>query len=118
MRERLLAIALSAVCVLSICAPVAAATAGAAPAAKPGAATDDVAAARALFNRNLQAIRDKDKAHYLACYLDSDRLARTGPEGIAEGYASFAATAGQGWPDHIDAEDLRFVPIQPGIVYG
>ncbi|HEY0783603.1 MAG TPA: hypothetical protein VGE98_14180 [Thermoanaerobaculia bacterium] len=69
MRPRLLASALSAVCVLSICAPLAAAAAGAAPAAKPpakAAATDDVAAARTLFNRNLQAIRDKDKAHYLA----------------------------------------------------
>src|SRR5215207_10064322 len=70
----------------------------------PGA--DDVAAARALFEKNLQAIRDKDRDAYLACYLQSEGLARTGPEGFQLGYEGLAATAGQGWPDHIAADDL------------
>src|ERR1700712_2417389 len=38
----------------------------------------DIAAARAVFERNLQAIRARDKTAYLACYLDSEALARTG----------------------------------------
>lgn len=78
----------------------------------------DVAAARALFEKNLQAIRDKDREAYLACYLESDGLARTGPAGFELGYAGLAATAGQGWPDHIEAEDIRLTPVRPGVVYG
>lgn len=78
----------------------------------------DVAAARALFEKNLQAIRDKDRDAYLSCYLDSERLVRTGPAGFELGYESLAATAGEGWPDHISAEDLRLTPLQPGLVYG
>lgn len=78
----------------------------------------DLAAARRLFEANLQAIRDKDKDAYLACYLQSERLVRTGPAGVDLGYAGLAATAGQGWPDHIDAQDLRLTPVRPGVVYG
>jgi len=91
--------------------------AAAAPPAESGM-DGDVAAARALFEKNLQAIRDKDRDAYLACYLDSERLVRTGPTGFELGYAGLAATAGEGWPDHIDAEDLRLTPVQPGLVYG
>jgi imidazolonepropionase-like amidohydrolase len=78
----------------------------------------DLASARHLFEKNLQAIRDKDTGTYLSCYLESERLARTGPTGFELGYAGLAATAGQGWPDHIDAEDLRLTPVRPGVVYG
>jgi imidazolonepropionase-like amidohydrolase len=84
----------------------------------PAAPSADLAAARAVFEKNLQAIRDKDRAAYLSCYLDSEGLARTGPEGFALGYAGLAATAGQGWPDHIDAADLHLTPVRPGLVYG
>jgi hypothetical protein len=87
-------------------------------AAAPPEATADLQAARALFEKNLQAIRDRNREAYLACYLDSELLARTGPEGFQLGYAGLAATAGEGWPDHIDAEDLRLTPIRPGLVYG
>jgi imidazolonepropionase-like amidohydrolase len=99
---------------------LAARTAGAAEPAKNAkpANTADIAAARALFEKNLQAIRDRDKAAYLSCYLDSDGLARTGPEGYQLGYKDLAATAGQGWPDHIDAADIHLTPIRPGLVYG
>jgi hypothetical protein len=80
--------------------------------------TAEVAAARAVFAKNLQAIREKDRDAYLACYLDSERLARTGLAGFEVGYAGLAATAGEGWPDHIEAEDLRLTPLRPGLVYG
>ena len=78
----------------------------------------DLAAARTLFEKNLQAIRDKNKDAYLSCYLGSERLARTGPEGFELGYDKLAASAGKGWPDHIAADDLHLTPIQPGVVYG
>jgi imidazolonepropionase-like amidohydrolase len=81
-------------------------------------ATADLAAARAVFEKNLQAIRDKSRDAYLSCYLGSERLARTGPEGFELGYAGLAASAGQGWPDHIEAEDIHLTPVQPGMVYG
>ena len=84
----------------------------------PAATAADLAAARAVFEKNLQAIRDKDRDAYLSCYLDSEGLARTGPEGFALGYAGLAASAGQGWPDHIDAADLHLTPVRPGLVYG
>ncbi|MFP5286081.1 MAG: hypothetical protein ACLGI9_10120, partial [Thermoanaerobaculia bacterium] len=78
----------------------------------------DLAAARAVFEKNLQAIRDRDRDAYLSCYLESERLVRTGPAGPDLGYAGLAATAGQGWPDRIEAEDMRLTPVRPGLVYG
>lgn len=77
----------------------------------------DLAAARAVFDQNIAAIRQKDRARYLSLYLHSDRLVRGGPEGFATGYASFEAAAGA-WPDSIEADDIHLTPIQPGIVYG
>lgn len=83
-----------------------------------GSPAADVAEARELFEKNLQAIRDQDRDAYLSCYLQSEGLARTGPEGFQLGYDGLAATAGQGWPDHIAADDLHLTPIRPGLVYG
>src|SRR6202043_2737208 len=37
-------------------------------------ALSDTAAARALFEANLEAIRDRNGKAYLACYLDSTNL--------------------------------------------
>lgn len=79
---------------------------------------DDLAAARSLFEKNLQAIREKNRDAYLSCYLQSDALVRSGPDGFQLGYSGLAATAGEGWPDHISAEDLRLTPLRPGLVYG
>ena len=45
----------------------------------------ELAAARALFERNLDAIRKRDTAGYLSCYRQSEHLARTGPGGVALG---------------------------------
>jgi imidazolonepropionase-like amidohydrolase len=87
-------------------------------AAAPAPKVADVDAARALFAANLQAIRDKDREAYLACYLDSETLVRTGPEGPALGFKDLAASARQGWPDHIEATDIHLTPVRPGLVYG
>ncbi len=78
----------------------------------------DVDDARALFERNLTAIQKRDKAAYLACYLDSKRLVRTAPEGPALGFTDFEKQAGTKWPDTLEAADLQLVPVREGIVYG
>ncbi len=81
-------------------------------------ALSDTAAARALFEANLEAIRDRNGRAYLACYLDSTNLPRTGPDGFELGRAGLAAGIGKAWPDHIDASDLQLVALKPGLVYG
>src|SRR6185295_4296686 len=81
-------------------------------------AAEDLAAARKLFEANLDAIRHKNKDGYLACYLPEESFARTGPDGMAVGYKEFAAGVGTGWPDHIEAEDVRLTSVRPGLVYG
>jgi imidazolonepropionase-like amidohydrolase len=90
-------------------------------AAAPARADDkaaDLAAARHLFEANLDAIRHRDREAYLACYLHSPDLARTGPAGFQLGYASMESTRSSSWPDHFEALDLRLSPVQPGVVYG
>jgi imidazolonepropionase-like amidohydrolase len=111
--RRTLPAALLCLCLLPVAASL-----SAQDSAEAGLAEADLAAARRLFEANIQAIRDKDREAYLACYLESERLVRTGPTGFDLGYAGLAATAGEGWPDHITAEDLRLTPIRPGLVYG
>jgi imidazolonepropionase-like amidohydrolase len=81
-------------------------------------ATSDVTAARALFQKNLDAIRQRDKTAYLSCYWKSEKLARTGADGIQLGYEAHEKSAGENWPDTFDASDLELVSVQPGIVYG
>jgi len=78
----------------------------------------DLQAARTLFEANLDAIRKRDRAAYLACYLESKALARTGTEGFTLGYGELAKTAGENWPDTFDASDLSLVSVEPGVVYG
>ncbi|HEY7114741.1 MAG TPA: amidohydrolase family protein [Thermoanaerobaculia bacterium] len=85
----------------------------------PAAAeTADAAAARVVFEKNLDAIRRRDRAAYLACYLEAPSLARTGPTGPALGYDDFVKQAGEKWPDLFEASDLRLMPLRPGLVYG
>jgi imidazolonepropionase-like amidohydrolase len=78
----------------------------------------EIRAARELFERNLDAIRRRNKAAYLSCYWKSEKLARTGADGIALGYAAHEKSAGENWPDTFDASDLDLVSVQPGVVYG
>ncbi len=85
---------------------------------KKSSSSSDVDEARAVFEKNIAAIRNRDKAAYLSVYLDSDRLVRTSPDGFLPGFAEFAKQAGTKWPDTLEASDLRLVSIQPGLVYG
>ncbi|HUP50746.1 MAG TPA: amidohydrolase family protein [Thermoanaerobaculia bacterium] len=79
---------------------------------------EDLAAARAVFEQNIAAIRERDRAKYLSLYLDDPRLIRTGPAGFSTGFDDFARQAGDRWPDTIEASDMRLTPVQPGFVYG
>src|SRR6185369_3810971 len=89
-------------------------TAAALHADEPG----DLAAARQLFDRNSDAIHHHDRDAYLALYLHSPQLVRTGGAGLSLGFDDFAKGAGTRWPDALDPDDVRLTPIQPGIVYG
>ena len=84
----------------------------------PAAQHSDTAEARALFEKNLDAIRKRDRSAYLACYLESETLARPGPGGLALGYEGLAKNAGENWPDTFDASDLELVSLKRGVVYG
>jgi imidazolonepropionase-like amidohydrolase len=78
----------------------------------------DLAAARRLFDANIDAIHRHDRDAYLALYLHSPKLARSGAEGLATGFDDFAKGAGERWPDALDADDVRLTRVQPGVVYG
>lgn len=82
------------------------------------ATDDDLTAARALFERNLQAIRDRDTEAYLACYRDDPRLVVTGFGGPRAGYEEWAAGVGGEWPASFEAFDLEVFAITDGVVYG
>jgi imidazolonepropionase-like amidohydrolase len=86
--------------------------------ARISAQSDDVTAARKLFEANLDAIRRKDREAYLACYLHSADLARTGPGGVERGFDSLAGQTGEHWPDFFEGKDLQLIPIRDGLVYG
>ena len=98
--------------------PMAASAEGGAEAADEKTVQADIEAALALFEANLDAIRQRDRDAYLACYLRSDTLARSGPGGINLGYAGLEASAGSGWPDFFNAQNLNLVWLRPGVVYG
>ena len=86
--------------------------------AQPAPAAD-LDAARALFRRNLDAIRRHDREAYFACYWRSDRMARTGPTGFIASYDSLlGSVAPDQWPEVFEASDLRVTPLQDGLVYG
>ena len=83
-----------------------------------GSQAADSDSARALFERNLDAIRQRDRDAYLATYLESPDFARNGPSGIVRGFEEHAAASGDAWPDVFDARDLQLVPVGDGMVYG
>ena len=78
----------------------------------------DISDARAVFERNISAIRQRDRDQYLSLYLHDPTLVRTGPAGFATGFDEFAKGAGTGWPDAIEASDMHLTSLQPGLVYG
>ena len=81
-------------------------------------ASSDTAEARRVFEGNISAIHQRDRARYLSYYLESDRLARTGPGGLELGFDNWSARRDSTWPDTLVARDLRLVPLAPGVVYG
>lgn len=91
---------------------------GCATVAQPQA---DIAAARALFERNIGAIQKKDRDTYLSCYRPDELLVRAGPDGPKLGFAELAAgtsTVPQSWPESLEAQDLQLHWLSPGYVYG
>lgn len=78
----------------------------------------DSAGALAAFRSNIAAIHARDRAAYLRHYLQSPRLARTGPGGVAWGYEGLASGNPDSWPDTLVATHFEVVPIAPGVVYG
>jgi imidazolonepropionase-like amidohydrolase len=89
------------------------------PARTDSAHAEEIDAARRLFERNLDAIRRKDRSAYLATYLNSTTLARTGATGVRLGFNEHESQASDdSWPDVFDARDLRLVRLRPGVVYG
>ena len=77
----------------------------------------DIAAARAVFDANINAIRERNLEAYLSCYLHSELLVRGGPSGFTTGYDAFTKARGP-WPDSIEASDIHLTELQPGYVYG
>jgi imidazolonepropionase-like amidohydrolase len=84
----------------------------------PAARAADSAAALAAFRSNIGAIHSRDRAAYLRHYLQSPRLARTGPGGVQWGYAGLAGGDPDSWPDTLVATHYEVVPLAPGVVYG
>src|SRR5438132_11125744 len=82
------------------------------------ALADDVADARAVFEGNLAAIRERNRDKYLSYYLHSERLVRSSATGFSTGFDAFAKGAGSQWPDLLEATDIHLTPLQPGLVYG
>jgi hypothetical protein len=96
------------------CAPVAVTTVP----ANYQSALGDTAAARRLFQENIDAIHKRDRDRYLATYLHTGNLARNGPAGLELGYENWSARRDSTWPDTLVASNLRVIPIAPGVVYG
>ena len=90
--------------------------------AQAAAEEAEVAAARAVFERNVLAIQERDQAAYLATYLNSERLVRGGADGFELGWQGLAdgapASGSDEWPATLLARDLRLTWIREGLVYG
>lgn len=80
--------------------------------------TSDTLEARRLFEENIGAIHKRDRARYLATYLQTDGLARNGPAGLELGYDGWSARRDSTWPDTLVARNLRVHALAPGVVYG
>lgn len=78
----------------------------------------DSTEALAAFRGNIGAIHGRDRAAYLGFYLQSPRLARTGPGGVQWGYEGMTQGDPDSWPDTLVATHLQVVPLAPGVVYG
>ncbi|MGQ0553949.1 MAG: amidohydrolase family protein [Planctomycetota bacterium] len=79
---------------------------------------DDLAAARALFERNVAAIQLRNREGYLACYEASEHLVRVGSTGPAFGYPEFERSVTGDWPVQLIARDVKLHWLGPGLVWG
>jgi imidazolonepropionase-like amidohydrolase len=70
------------------------------------------------FRGNIAAIHSRHRAAYLSHYLHTPALARVGPDGLRQGYDSFAAGVGTAWPDTLVATQFSIVPVTPDVAYG
>src|SRR5437660_4088314 len=70
------------------------------------------------FRGNVAAIHSRNRATYLSHYLHTPALARVGPDGLRQGYDSFAAGVGRSWPDTLVATHFSIVPLTPDVAYG
>lgn len=94
---------------------------GCLPPAEPYRPEAEIAAARVVFERNLQAIQDKNREAYLGCYRADPRLVRAGDDGVSLGFADLASgtsTAPETWPTRLEASEMSLHPVAPGVVYG
>ncbi|MDX2193044.1 MAG: hypothetical protein NW201_06805 [Gemmatimonadales bacterium] len=78
----------------------------------------DSTEALALFRENIDAIHKRDRARYLATYLQSTELVRTGLRVVERGFEGWGARTSNAWPDTLVANELEVHPLQPGVVYG
>lgn len=88
------------------------------PLAATGSLARDSADAMATFRENLAAIHTRNKARYLATYVHTDRLVRHSPTALETGYEGWSAITDNAWPDTLIVQDMRVVPLAPGVVYG
>ena len=79
----------------------------------------EVREARRAFEANLEAIRARDLEAYLAGYLDSPDFVYLGPDGVARGFAPFAAArrAEAAFPDSLAAGTPELTWLAPGVVH-
>jgi imidazolonepropionase-like amidohydrolase len=78
----------------------------------------DSVQALAAFRSNIASIHGRDRPAYLTHYLQSPRLARTGPGGVQWGYQGMTGGDPNAWPDTLVATHYEVVPLAPGVVYG
>ncbi len=82
----------------------------------------DLQAARALFEKNIRAIQERNRDDYLSCYRASERLARGGATGITTGFDDLATNTPHNgsdrWPQALIARDLQLAWLGSGLVYG
>src|SRR5688500_10597381 len=81
-------------------------------------AAPDMVKSRRVFDENSDPIPTRERARYLATYLQTDGLARKGPAGLELGFEGWSARRDSTWPDTLIARNLRVHPIAPGVVYG
>lgn len=82
----------------------------------------ELAEARALFERNIQAIQKRNREEYLGCYRQDGELVRVSAEGIRMGFEELSTntptTGSARWPEKLEASAIEVRWLAPGVVYG